>query len=851
VEEAQAGQTGGLSRRIIERPRLTRLLDGARGRRILLVAPAGFGKTTLARQWIEQGRRSVWFRATPASVDVAALALGLSSALEEIAQGVSERVQERLGMSHSPNSEAQVLGRVLAEDLAAYNPDAWLVIDDYQHLAIEPAAETFMEAFASHATVPMLLTSRIRPNWVSAKQLLYGEVAEFGRNILAMTHEEAALATPPDIQPGTIAGLVALAEGWPAVIGLASLVASPLHLTGGEMPQALHAYFAEELYQGLDKRLQWNLVQLSLASTIDDDLATRLFGAKAATILGEAHERGFLNRDGEAYELHPLLRQFLKMKLPDAKEDEVLKTVETIALCALQRSAWDEAFLLASDFGLQPLLIELLNQSLDDLLAKGRLATLQQWLDEARRTIPGEEIVSLAEIELAFRRGRRLETEEKARRLARRLPQHHPFASRALFRAAQVAQLDDRHDEAFALLTEARTRSTTTADLRRSLWSRFITLGDLEEPELAAETLTELEALAPESIEDMIHLSQGPLHYAVRWGGLREALDLNRDALRLLDKKTDPLVRTGFLQSYGTALALAARYEEARDSAERQLADAERCGLDWVRPHGLELLGLAEIGLKEFRSAERRLRDAYELAEQLEDHHAQANALGLLARIPLSQGDPSTALDILKRTRDRAASPGMEAELRSLRALVLASAGSSVEAAYEIRASESLSAHLEARCLRAYASAIAAREAGDDSHFLKCMSAALGESRITGNLDSLVTAYRAVPAILTAIAELETGLDDFLLQPIVDYDTTLASKAGLTPIPKGPTSRDMLTEREKEVLALLRRGLSNREIAHALWIAESTAKVHVRHIFEKLGVRSRTEAALFLLDGDS
>jgi DNA-binding NarL/FixJ family response regulator len=47
------------------------------------------------------------------------------------------------------------------------------------------------------------------------------------------------------------------------------------------------------------------------------------------------------------------------------------------------------------------------------------------------------------------------------------------------------------------------------------------------------------------------------------------------------------------------------------------------------------------------------------------------------------------------------------------------------------------------------------------------------------------------------------------------------------------------------VLELLRQGMSNREIAQALWIAQSTAKVHVRHIFEKLGVRSRTEAALF------
>jgi DNA-binding NarL/FixJ family response regulator len=47
---------------------------------------------------------------------------------------------------------------------------------------------------------------------------------------------------------------------------------------------------------------------------------------------------------------------------------------------------------------------------------------------------------------------------------------------------------------------------------------------------------------------------------------------------------------------------------------------------------------------------------------------------------------------------------------------------------------------------------------------------------------------------------------------------------------------------------LLCEGFSNAEIAKALWIEESTAKVHVQHIFRKLGVRSRTEAAMRAAD---
>jgi DNA-binding NarL/FixJ family response regulator len=53
-----------------------------------------------------------------------------------------------------------------------------------------------------------------------------------------------------------------------------------------------------------------------------------------------------------------------------------------------------------------------------------------------------------------------------------------------------------------------------------------------------------------------------------------------------------------------------------------------------------------------------------------------------------------------------------------------------------------------------------------------------------------------------------------------------------------------LSPREREVLALVAQGLSNRQIGRRLFIAEATVKVHMGHILEKLGVGSRTSAAL-------
>ena len=54
-----------------------------------------------------------------------------------------------------------------------------------------------------------------------------------------------------------------------------------------------------------------------------------------------------------------------------------------------------------------------------------------------------------------------------------------------------------------------------------------------------------------------------------------------------------------------------------------------------------------------------------------------------------------------------------------------------------------------------------------------------------------------------------------------------------------------LTERELEVLKLVGQGASNRDIAASLFISEKTAKNHLTHIFEKLGVSDRTQAALY------
>src|SRR5947208_12038543 len=71
-------------RHIIKRPRLTKLLDEAEARIILLVAPAGYGKTTLAREWLRRrGRHALIYRVRD-TIDPTVVAAGLAAAIAPI-----------------------------------------------------------------------------------------------------------------------------------------------------------------------------------------------------------------------------------------------------------------------------------------------------------------------------------------------------------------------------------------------------------------------------------------------------------------------------------------------------------------------------------------------------------------------------------------------------------------------------------------------------------------------------------------------------------------------------------------------------------------------------------------------
>ena len=102
-------------------------------------------------------------------------------------------------------------------------------------------------------------------------------------------------------------GLVALAGGWPAVVGLAGM-APQARDVDAVLPETLYEFFAEEIYDGLEPRLRKDLELLATMPLVDRELVVTLIGAERAQPDGrEALALGILDERDDRLELHPLV----------------------------------------------------------------------------------------------------------------------------------------------------------------------------------------------------------------------------------------------------------------------------------------------------------------------------------------------------------------------------------------------------------------------------------------------------------------------------------------------------------------------------------------------------------------
>ncbi|HVA32108.1 MAG TPA: AAA family ATPase, partial [Gaiellaceae bacterium] len=480
---------------IIKRPRLTKLLDESGARIILLVAPAGYGKTTLAREWVAGREGVVWYRGRPAMADVAALASGLASALAD--DEAVERVEILAGRDYPPEALAHAVATATSTTCSI------LVIDDYHHASPSPESEAFLSEFVARAGFRVLLTSRLRPTWFAARTIVYRETVALEMADLTFTDDEAR-AVMGDMDTEPMRDLLALTRGWPALVRLAAQQGKQ-GVVLAHPAETLYAFFADDLFQRAPTTLQDALMMLALAGNADIGTRQALFGCDHDSIITGAAEHGFLNPRELELGIHPLLNAFLLEKLRNLPQPRANQACRAAVEALAANSRWDECLLALQWAPIPALIGPVLEVASSDLLTSGRIATVRKWLALAHSCdVNGHPILLLVEAEIALRDGDNTKAQALGER-AGALLDHGDSAARAFIAATRAAHLRGDQPSVARNAELAQSAASTDALKATALWLAYASAAERSRSEALA-TLERLRSLKDDRPDHALRL---------------------------------------------------------------------------------------------------------------------------------------------------------------------------------------------------------------------------------------------------------------------------------------------------------------------------------------------------------
>jgi len=834
-----------LFRRHVRRPRLTALLDEATAQSIILTAPAGYGKTTLAREWLQGREDTAWYHATAASADVGAFSAGLADAVAPLVPGAGERVRQRLRVGDATERLARPLAELLAEDLETWPAGGIAVLDDYHLLAESAPVETFLDWLLTLAPIRVLVTTRRRPGWASTRRFLYDEAVEIGRGELAMTDDEAA-SVLAGRSTEAVRALVRQAAGWPAVIGLAALSAD-LAFPPEKASQSLYRYFADEVLRAEPPDVQRIMLSIAVPSAITPRLAEDVLGlGPCEALLLRLRDEALLHEipTGELV-FHPLIHDFLRRRLEADDPERLAALRRKVVDDARASSRWEEAFDLSLQAGHPEEAAEIIGTSARSLLALGQGETVEKWLAACGApgvTVPG---AALARAELLIRKGEMSAAAAVGRDTVDRLTEEHPDYAWACNATGRALHFTSREEEARTLLERAHEAARADEDLMDSLWGLILVALEVE-PSGASRLLDHLQTRFPDDLDVRLRLAVGRSVAAEQGPSLQGVWQRFEALLPAVEHSRDPLAASCFL-AIGAAMAVMhGSYERGRQLAEQALAVCGDLRLAFGMGTCLAHRAAAELGLRQFVRARRSIRQVTQSPIYREDPFFQLEVLRLKARLLASQGALTEAL-LTERDIPLGHLPARPygAFLSNI-ALIRASVGDADGARETASRAREHGANIEMRYCVQFADAVAEHIDGDEEGSRNLTIETITECGRADYLDGLVFACRVHPPLMNAAREDPAALDVVRRALTAGGDYQLARAVGvlLRPDVQRQDVLEILTRREREVMALLLEGKTNREIASNLFITTSTVKVHMRHILEKLGVPTRLHAVL-------
>ena len=873
----------------MDRPYLFERLDEAlrkECRFILVSAPAGFGKTTLVSEWLHQQMTGVaWVSIDADDNDAVRFLSYIVAACQAVLPQVGETAQEML---QSTQSQETALTSLI-NDLAATSKPLWIVLDDY-HLISQSSIHSALAYILEHLPpgIHLIVITRADPPLPLARLRVNGELAELRASDLRFSMEEAAAFLMQvmglQLSAAEVAALEARTEGWIAGLQLAALslqnrVDIPAFIrafTGSH--RHIVDYLAEEVLNQQPPDVQAFLLQTSILDGLTGVLCDALTGRQDGAAQLEALERANLfliplDNERHWYRYHHLFADLLRLRLQQTTSPGVIAALHTRAAQSLAEQrlipeAMGHALSAAQvtqDFRLAA---QLMPRAASRALRRGEITTLQHWLEaipESERRARSIFAFFYAYVQL----------------LAGRLESVEP-----LLQAVETSQAgvdEGKQDSRDALAALRTLLAAYQGDVARTIELGRSALAHMTENNIMQRGIVALSlgdayrwsgdfsAAIGVYAQSVDHSQRGKNLNAViqayhNWAEVRLALGqlrqteahyagVRRIAESLPLRSRPPAIGMldlgeGWLAYERNELEAAARFWQASQVyiELEGLLEAHRLGLylGLARGKTVEAEAQAEAITQLVRSSTVPHLRALAADSQVRflstqvDHslletwsadleHDRASATWplyvrfladrALARAWLMMDQPEraqTQLDILRHQAEESSWYGEIIHVALLQARAYAALGATADAHLALRRALSLAA--PEGYVRTFVD-----EGSSISHLLAESRSRLGKQP-----------NPEMQALETYIAA--------LLEAFEEGGQTTTAALQRPPASVRPLLVEPLSDREQEVLRLIAANRTNAEIAETLFVAVSTVKTHINHIYGKLVVHTREEA---------
>jgi len=867
----------------------------ARGR-VLVCAPAGFGKTALLADWARgSGRPVAWLGLDGGDSDPARFWRYTVAALDRARPGLAGRVCKL------PTDSVEGLVTALINELAADpgEDQVLLVLDDY-HL-VDSGSVHESVAFLLENLPPglhVVMSSRADPALPLARLRARGQLAELRAADLRFTGEEAAAllgeAAGPGLPGAAVAALLARTEGWAAGLQLAGLSlrgqadAAGFAAAFSGSHRFVLDYLADEVLDAQPGPVRAFLLETSVLDRLTGELCDAVTGrADSQAMLQDIERAGLflvpLDEMRGWWRYHHLFADLLRARLRAEQPGRAVALHKAAAAWCEEHDLADDAVRHALAAGDAAWAARLVERHVEALLGRSEGVTLRRWLS----ALPAE-----------------------AARGRPRLCLAQAYGAAMGFQLEMLEALLDDAEHAFAASGDEPYEPSLGPPQGDSVLAN-VPAGIAFLRASLARLRGDAALAAGYNRQALAHLAEDDwlMRFFVRW---------NRAVTDWLGGRLGPAERAlaevlahrravgaGFFAGF---LPMRVCYDLGQVQRAQGNLDAAlatyRQALEAAGENGSQtgLTGPAHVGLAEVLYERDELDAALDhatrgvaLCRQLAFTQSLATGLAVVARIRQAYGDAAGALTAIDEAGHAGLSPQVTAlfnPVPSQRARLLLAQGD-LHAAAQWTTAAGLSpddepdyprepAHLvlarvllaqnnpgpalallqrllgaaasqdragsiiEIQALRALA--LAAR--GDRAGALGALTEALTLGRQHGYLRVLADEGAPMRALLTQLAAAGPGQQHAARRIDPGYLAALVRACGpagavpqrISAAAAPPGLAEPLTDRELEVLRLIAAGRSNQRIAHDLFVALDTVKKHVTHVLGKLGAENRTEA---------